>query len=80
MQSPNVPAILEEARKGGLEFTMADTTFFSVRLEVTTDGPSPMPRWQKALYAALTRNATDANDAFGIPPERVVNFGSRLAL
>jgi KUP system potassium uptake protein len=80
MQSPNVPAILEEARKGGLEFSMDDTTFFSVRLDVTPDGPSPMPRWQKLLYAALARNASDANEAFGIPPERVVNFGSRLAL
>lgn len=80
MQSPNVPEILEEARKGGLDFTMEDTTFFSVRLDVTPDGPSKMPKWQKVLYAALARNASDANEAFGIPPERVVNFGSRLAL
>jgi len=80
MQSPNVPAILGEARKGGLDFTMADTTFFSVRLDVTPDGPSRMPKWQKMLYAALARNASDANEAFGIPAERVVNFGSRLAL
>jgi KUP system potassium uptake protein len=80
MQSPNVPAILAEARKGGLEFSMDDTTFFSVRLDVTPDGPSKMPQWQKVLYAALARNASDANEAFGIPAERVVNFGSRLAL
>jgi len=80
MQSPNVPAILEEARKSGLDFRMDDTTFFSRRVDVHPDGPAPMPKWQKLIYATLARNASDANEAFGIPAERVVNFGSRLAL
>jgi KUP system potassium uptake protein len=80
MQSPNVPAILERARSLGLEFDPETTTYFSRRVEIVLGGPAKMARWRKLLYAALARNAADATKAFGLPPERVVDFGSQMAL
>lgn len=80
MQSPNVPAILQRARELGLEFDPDSTTYFSRRVEIVPGGPAKMARWRKLLYAALSRNAADATKAFGLPPERVVDFGSQMAL
>ena len=37
-----------------------------------------MPRWQRALYFALARNADDASDYFSIPSNRVVEIGTVL--
>ncbi len=80
MESPNIPRILERARELGFDYDPASTTFFSRRVEIVPGGPARMPRWQKLLYAALARNAADATRAFSLPPERVVDFGSQIAL
>jgi KUP system potassium uptake protein len=80
MQTPNVPRILERAKSQGLDYDPATTTFFSRRVEIVPTGDAKMPRWQKLLYAALARNAVDSTRAFSLPPERVVDFGSKIAL
>jgi KUP system potassium uptake protein len=80
METPNIPKILERARDQGFDYDPKTTTFFSRSMEVVPTGPSKMPRWQKLLYAALTRNAADATRSFSLPPERVVDFGSQIAL
>jgi KUP system potassium uptake protein len=80
MQTPNVPRILERAKAQGLDYDPATTTFFSRRVEIVPTGDAKMPRWQKLLYAALARNAVDSTRAFSLPPERVVDFGSKIAL
>ena len=80
MQTPNVPRILERAKSQGLEYDPETTTFFSRRVEIVPTGNAKMPRWQKLLYAALARNTVDTTRAFSLPPERVVDFGSQIAL
>jgi KUP system potassium uptake protein len=80
MQTPNVPRILERAKSQGLEYDPETTTFFSRRVEIVPTGDAKMPRWQKLLYAALSRNTVDTTRAFSLPPERVVDFGSKIAL
>lgn len=80
MQTPNIPRILERARALGFEYDASTTTFFSRRVEIVPGGDAKMARWRKLLYAALARNAADATKSFGLPPERVVDFGSQIAL
>jgi KUP system potassium uptake protein len=80
MQTPNIPRILERAREQGFDYDSQTTTFFSRRVEVIPSGKAKMPRWQKLLYAALSRNAADTTRSFNLPPERVVDFGSQIAL
>jgi KUP system potassium uptake protein len=80
METPDVPKILERAREQGLDYDEKTTTFFSRRVEIVPTGTAKMPRWQKLLYAALARNSADATKSFNLPPERVVDFGSQIAL
>ena len=80
METPHIPRILERARGRGFDYDPESTTFFSRRVEVVPTGTSKMMRWRKLLYAALSRNAADATRSFSLPPERVVDFGSQIAL
>ena len=48
-----------------------------------TPVPSVRPelsRWQEALFGFMTRNAVSASDYFRIPPQRVVELGTRIEL
>ncbi|MDZ4829607.1 MAG: KUP/HAK/KT family potassium transporter [Phycisphaerae bacterium] len=80
METPHIPRILERAREQGFDYDPSTTTFFSRRVEVVPTGTTKMSRWRKLLYAALSRNAADATRSFSLPPERVVDFGSQIAL
>jgi KUP system potassium uptake protein len=39
-----------------------------------------MIRWRKALFAVMSRNATNPTTFFGIPPNRVVELGTQVKL
>ncbi len=80
METPDVPRMLERAREQGFDHDPLTTTYFSRRVEIIPTGDTKMPRWRKLLYAALARNAADATKSFSLPPERVVDFGSQIAL
>ncbi|MSR41535.1 MAG: potassium transporter Kup [Phycisphaerales bacterium] len=80
MESPNIPRFLERTRAPGFEFNPEQTTYFTRRTQVLPTGPAKMARWRKRLFAALSRNATDATRSFNLPPSRVVDFGSQVEL
>ena len=54
--------------------------FLSGRETLLTSGASRMMRWRKALFAYISRNATNPTIYFGIPPNRVVELGSQVKL
>jgi KUP system potassium uptake protein len=39
-----------------------------------------MPRMQQAVFAFLSRNARNATDYFGLPPEQVIELGTQIDL
>ena len=39
-----------------------------------------MALWRERLYAGMVRNAANATDFFQIPPNRVVELGSRVEI
>jgi KUP system potassium uptake protein len=43
-----------------------------------SEGPAPMVRWRKRLFAFMSWNASSATDFFGIPAERVLKLGARI--
>jgi KUP system potassium uptake protein len=80
MQSPNVPEILRRCGAKGLKVVEEETSYFLGRETLLTSGRSPLPRWRKALFAFLSRNARPATAFFGIPPNRVVEMGMQVEL
>jgi KUP system potassium uptake protein len=80
MQIPNVPRALARCAAEGLEFDMMTTSFFLGHVALTAGRGSALPRWRRRLFGTLARNGFGATEFFRLPPNRVVEMGSQLAL
>ncbi|NJC40767.1 KUP system potassium uptake protein [Brevundimonas alba] len=81
MERPNVPKALNVCRKQqGLRFDIMSTSFFLGRRSIIASASQGMPLWQDKLYIFLMRNAANPTDFFHIPPGRVVELGTQVAV
>lgn len=80
MEEPNVPYALALAREEGLSFELDEVVFFLGRESIVPHRRPTMSFWREAIFAFLSRNAMDATRFFKIPPEQVVEIGSRVEL
>jgi KUP system potassium uptake protein len=80
MDTPDVPAALEQCEKLGLPFDLMTTSFFTSRALIVT-APNPgMMKWRERLFISLSKNAMNAADFFKIPTNRVVEMGTRVEI
>jgi KUP system potassium uptake protein len=80
MDAPDVPSALEWCGEQGLDLDPMTTSFFLGRETVVPRVGAEMPYWREALFAGMCRNARTAADFFGLPPNQVVELGTRVAL
>ena len=80
MDPPDVPAALEWCGEQGLDLDPMTTSFFLGRETVVPRVGAEMPNWREALFAGMCRNARTAADFFGLPPNQVVELGTRVTL
>ena len=78
-EKPDVPAALA-AHRDLVRCDPTASSFFLGR-EVPVPSLQPdLPRWQERIYAFMTRNAVRAPDYFLIPPQRVVELGTKVEM
>ena len=84
MDRPDVAASLELAAAKGLAFDPMQTTFFLSRATVVpgTSGADRggMAEWRDSLFATMARNARTAADYYNIPPNCVIELGTKIAI
>ncbi|MCK9388706.1 MAG: potassium transporter Kup [Sulfuritalea sp.] len=80
MDTPDVPSALEGCAQQGLAMDRMTTSYFLGRETVVPRVGAAMPYWREALFATLYRNARTAADFFGLPPNQVVELGTRVTL
>ncbi|SMF36088.1 KUP system potassium uptake protein [Tistlia consotensis] len=80
METPEVPKALRQCRRHGLAFDMMSTSFFLGRRKLRPDPRSGLPAWQDKLFIALAEVAADPTDFYALPPNRVVELGSQIAI
>jgi KUP system potassium uptake protein len=80
MEDPNVPDVLERARKKGLPYEPMNTTFFLSRETIIPTKQPGMAVWRERLFAFLARNAQRPTDFFRIPANRVVELGMQVEM
>ena len=76
MESPDVPSDLHG--DGRIPVRPQGTSFFVSRNTLSPGAKLGLPLWQAIIYSFLHRNAADPTAFFQIPPERVVELGSRV--
>jgi KUP system potassium uptake protein len=78
MQSPDVKEILARCVEQGVQLRPQDTSFYLGREMLIPTGAARMARWRKKLFIVMSRNARNATQFFGIPPNRVVELGAQI--
>ncbi len=80
MDTPDIPAALEQCATQGLPFDMMSTSFFISRALIVPSPNPGMTKWREQLFMALSRNAMNAADFFKIPANRVIEMGTKIEI
>jgi KUP system potassium uptake protein len=80
MEPPRIAAALSGKQVGGLPVELPRTSFYLGRETILPSGTGGMARWRKRLFGVMSRNAETATFFFGLPPNRVVELGTQVAL
>ena len=73
-----VLALLEQQH--GLKLELSDTSFFLARDTVVPSNLPGMAIWRERLFAWMMQNAAKPSDFFRIPPNRVVELGTKIEI
>jgi KUP system potassium uptake protein len=80
MDEPDIPAALERCDCEGLEFDLFATSFFVSRETVVPTDGGEMAHWRKELFSTMSDLASSVVDYFKIPPNRVIELGTRVEI
>jgi KUP system potassium uptake protein len=80
-ETPDVRQVMEQLEPlvgGTLE--LGDTTFFLARDTIIPSDLPGMALWRERLFAWMMQNAATPSDFFKIPPNRVVELGTKIEI
>ncbi len=75
----DIPVALQGLTAHGIELEAMSTTYFIARSNVA-DGPGGMAAWRCALFSWMTRQSEGAAGFFNLPPNQVVELGTKVML
>ncbi|MBT9487262.1 MAG: potassium transporter Kup [Rubrivivax sp.] len=77
---PDVPEALQLLAGRGVPLPEMDTSYFLSRDVVTPTLGGGMAFWREKLFAGMHRNAAAAADFLSLPPNRVVELGTKVQI
>ena len=82
MNRPDIGASLALCGPAGLTLDPIEVSYFLSRekIEASDESKSSVARWRDRVFAVMARNAGSATDYFNIPPNRVVELGTRVEI
>jgi KUP system potassium uptake protein len=81
MEEPNVPLALSLITNPALRIDPGSVTYFLGRETlIARKNVRNMALWRERLFVTMSRNAMNATNYFGLPPERVVELGAQLEI
>ena len=80
MEKPNMTEILREAESHGVPYEPEDTAFFLSREELLPGQRSDLSPLRRRAFIQMARSAQVIADYYGLPPNRVVEIGTRLEI
>ena len=81
MERPDIPAVLERCGAQGLDIEPTEVSYFLSREKIVSPADARRLRqWRDRAFSAMARNATSVTDYFNLPPNRVVELGTRIAM
>jgi KUP system potassium uptake protein len=79
LETPDIPKALAAVQAGFASAGM-NTSYFLSRRNLVAASKIGMPKWLDRIFILLARNANDASAYFRLPPERVIEIGTQVAV
>ena len=80
-ETPDINAVLKLLeQQHGLTLELSDTSFFLARDTIVPSNLPGMALWRERLFAWMMQNAAKPSDFFRIPPNRVVELGTKIEI
>jgi KUP system potassium uptake protein len=79
-EMPDIPCVLEGARAFGLAIDVTTTTFFIGRETLVASDHSTLGQWATRIYLRLAASALSPARFYRLPPNRLVEFGTQIAI
>ncbi len=79
-ESPRIDGVLRQVARKGVVCTMNDTSFFTSKPTLVSVSRRGLFGWRRSLFGWLLRNSTSVANYFGLPPNRVVELGTQVAI
>ncbi len=76
----DIPQVLGLCKDCGPAFDMMETSFFISRQNIIPKMKSGLALWREALFAAMSRNARNADDYFNLPANRIIELGTQVEI
>ncbi|MBI3372299.1 MAG: potassium transporter Kup [Betaproteobacteria bacterium] len=80
MEAPDVPKDLGLFKRLALEIDPAEATFFLGKSTIAKAAKPGLFTWRRELFRWMQRNSPSAAESFKLPPDRVVELGTRITL
>ena len=78
-QEIDIPLALNGLAKFGVKYEALSATYFIARSNVV-EGPGGFHSWRSALFSWMTRQSEGAGSFFNLPPNQVVELGTKVVL
>ena len=76
----DVPTALEQLQSQGIMLDPMTTSYFLSRSTIVPTLGDGMAPWREKLFASMHRNAASAADFLNLPPNRVVELGTKVQI
>jgi KUP system potassium uptake protein len=80
MEKPSISEILRDAEAQGVPYEPENTTFFLSREELLPGQRSDLPPLRRRAFMQMARSAQIIADYYGLPPNRVIEIGTRVEI
>ena len=79
-EDPDIARALKLARRKGLELEIEDTSFFTSKPVIVSVSRRGVFGWRRSLFGWMMQNSPSAANYFRLPPNRVIELGSQVAV
>jgi KUP system potassium uptake protein len=79
-EDPDIGRALKLARRKGLELDIEDTSFFTSKPVIVSVSRRGVFGWRRSLFGWMMQNSPSAANYFRLPPNRVIELGSQVAV
>ncbi len=80
MEQPDVIKGMKLLERHGLQFEALDTTYFLGKATLARAAKRGLFTWRRELFRWMQRNSPSPAESFGLPPDRVIELGTRVTL